>query len=381
MRNFDPDVSRYAPRIADATIELHQLVANAFLPSAVKFHYQWNLRELSNVMQGMCRMLQEFYTNPLNVVRLWVHEVERVFSDRMVHQNDITKFDEMRVTITKKYFEDQDPEAVEARPISFNAFMQFDSNDNGAYTTVNSYEKLNKVLVEKLNEHNESNATMDLVLFNQAMDHVTRISRVFDLPRGNAMLVGVGGSGKQSLARLATFICGFEVFQISVTSSYGIADFKNDLLGLYTKAGVKGTAVTFLMTDGQIVNETFLVYMNDLLSSGFIPDLMTPEDKDNMCNAVRNEVKQAGIIDTADNLWDFFIDKVRKFLHVCLCFSPVGDKFRIRARNFPALINCTVIDWFQPWPHEALVSVAGRFLSEIPNLTPEIGRASCRERV
>jgi dynein heavy chain len=38
---------------------------------------------------------------------------------------------------------------------------------------------------------------------------------------------------------------------------------------------------------------------------------------------------------------------VRKYLHVVLCFSPVGDKFRIRARNFPALINCTVIDWFQ----------------------------------
>ena len=59
---------------------------------------------------------------------------------------------------------------------------------------------------------------------------------------------------------------------------------------------------------------------------------------------------------------------VRKNLHVCLCFSPVGDKFRIRARNFPALVNCTVINAFQPWPHEALVSVAGRFLSEIPEL-------------
>ena len=54
-----------------------------------------------------------------------------------------------------------------------------------------------------------------------------------------------------------------------------------------------------------------------------------------MCNAVRNECKGAGIQDTPENLWDFFLDKVRKYLHVCLCFSPVGDKFRIRARNFP----------------------------------------------
>ncbi len=49
------------------------------------------------------------------------------------------------------------------------------------------------------------------------------------------MLVGVGGSGKQSLARLAAHICGCEVFQISVSSNYGVADFKEALLSMYTK--------------------------------------------------------------------------------------------------------------------------------------------------
>ena len=372
LSSFDPDVSKYGGKITDAMIELHGAVANTFLPSAVKFHYQWNLRELSNVTQGVCRALPEFYTNPVTLCRLWIHEAERVFGDRMVHQTDITKFDEMRVAVTKKYFADENQEEIEARPISYNAFMKFDSNDEGAFCECATYEKLNKTLVEKLHEHNESNAVMDLVLFEQAMDHVTRVTRILNLPRGNAMLVGVGGSGKQSLAKLATFICQYDVFQISVTSSYGMADFKADLLSLYIKAGVKGNPVTFLMTDGQIIDERFLVYINDLLSSGYIPDLMTNEEKDEMCNAVRNECKAAGIIDSPENLWDFFLDKVRKYLHVCLCFSPVGDKFRIRARNFPALINCTVIDWFQPWPHEALVSVAGRFLAEIPDIEPEL---------
>ena len=77
---------------------------------------------------------------------------------------------------------------------------------------------------------------------------------------------------------------------------------------------MKGTAITFLMTDNQIVNEKFLVYINDLLSTGYIADLCTQEDKDTFCNSVRGEVKQAGMVDSSDNCWDFFIDKVNSFL-------------------------------------------------------------------
>jgi len=50
---------------------------------------------------------------------------------------------------------------------------------------------------------------------------------------------------------------------------------------------------------------------------------------------------------------------------MCLCFSPVGESFRSRARKFPALVNCTVIDWFHPWPEDALLSVANKFLADI----------------
>jgi hypothetical protein len=114
---------------------------------------------------------------------------------------------------------------------------------------------LKKALEDKLREYNEANAVMDLVLFQQAMEHITRIARIIDLPRGNAMLVGVGGSGKQSLARLASFICGYEVFQISVSSTYGVNEFKENLLSLYRKAGTKGTPITFLMTGGWLLSE------------------------------------------------------------------------------------------------------------------------------
>ncbi len=54
------------------------------------------------------------------------------------------------------------------------------------------------------------------MFWTQAVEHVCRITRIIAMPGGNAMLVGVGGSGKQSLARLAAFLCGYEVWQISL---------------------------------------------------------------------------------------------------------------------------------------------------------------------
>ena len=123
--------------------------------------------------------------------------------------------------------------------------------------------------------------------------------------------------------------------------------------------------MTWLLVDNQIVDEVFLVYINDFLSSGFLPDLFVKEDKDDVINAVRNEVKAEGIVDTNDNCWDFFLDRVRRGLHVVFCMSPVGEKFRVWCRKFPALISCAVIDWVHPWPGEALCSVAARFLNDI----------------
>ena len=102
----------------------------------------------------------------------------------------------------------------------------------------------------------------------------TRIARILHQPRSNALLVGVGGSGKQ---RLASFICGIAVVTLSVTADYGLNDLREHLKSLYNKAGVRpGILVVFMLADSVIVDERFLVFMNHLLSSGYIPDLFRP---------------------------------------------------------------------------------------------------------
>jgi dynein heavy chain len=58
------------------------------------------------------------------------------------------------------------------------------------------------------------------VLFLDAIEHVSRVARVIRLPLGNALLLGVGGSGRQSLTRLATYMEDFEFFQIEIAKGY-----------------------------------------------------------------------------------------------------------------------------------------------------------------
>ncbi|XP_073166982.1 dynein axonemal heavy chain 9 isoform X9 [Lepidochelys kempii] len=195
-----------------------------------------------------------------------------------------------------------------------------------------------------------------------------RINRILESPRGNALLVGVGGSGKQSLTRLAAFISSLEVFQITLRKGYGIPDLKADLANQYIKTGVKNVGTVFLITDAQVSDERFLVLVNDLLASGEIPDLFPDDEVENIISSVRNEVKSQGLVDTRETCWKFFIDRVRRQLKVALCFSPVGNKLRVRSRKFPAVVNCTAIDWFHEWPQEALESVSLRFLQETENI-------------
>uniref|UniRef100_A0A6I8PET2 Dynein axonemal heavy chain 11 n=2 Tax=Ornithorhynchus anatinus TaxID=9258 RepID=A0A6I8PET2_ORNAN len=367
QHRFSTSVLKNVPALIQATAALHQMMVQNFLPTAVKFHYIFNLRDISNIFQGILFGTPECLKEPNDFLRLWLHESSRVYGDKMVDSKDSDLFHKKLLATAHKHFEVKNHILLQ-RPLIYCCYAN--GLRDPRYLPVKDWEGLKKILTEALESYNELNAAMSLVLFEDAMQHVCRIIRILGTPQVNALLIGVGGSGKQSLSRLAAFICSFEVFQITLRKDYGIQDLKVDLANLYIRAGAKNMPTVFLLTDAQVLDEQFLVLINDLLASGEIPDLFSDEDTDNIISMVRSEIRKLGIIDTRENCWKFFLARVWKRLKIVLCFSPVGYTLRRRARKFPAIVNGTAIDWFHDWPQEALLSVSGSFIEETEGIEP-----------
>ncbi|EFN63906.1 Dynein beta chain, ciliary [Camponotus floridanus] len=367
---FQPTVQRFTGPLINTALYLHDKISTTFLPTVAKFHYMFNLRDLTNIFQGMLFVHGDILSLPSHIIGLYAHEATRVYRDKLVNSDDQRMFDRLlHEALRKNVPELNESEMGLEQPLIYCHFAE--GIGEPKYAPVKNWNLLVKLLDEALLNYNELVSAMNLVLFEDAVYHVCRINRILEAPRGNALLVGVGGSGKQSLSRLASFVSSLEVFQVQLRKGYSLNELKADLAVLYLKAGVKGIGITFLMSDSQVAEEKFLVVVNDMLASGEITDLLTDEEVDNVINAVRNEVKQTGIIDTKENCWKFFIERVRRQLRCVLCFSPVGATLRKRARQFPAIVNCTAIDWFQDWPQTALESVSATFLEELRELPVE----------
>jgi dynein heavy chain len=181
-----------------------------------------------------CSQIKEKIKPELFLIGLWRHESERVFNDKLINMTDKKMFMEYLDRITKDVFRDKlnlDDEQLLTNYL-FADYMQEDVLDDYGdvaeaaqfvYEACPDTETIRNITNKRLEAFNEKNPAkkMDLVIFDDALFHLLRVTRVINSPSGNMLLVGVGGSGKKSLTRLASFICKHDFFQIALTKTYG----------------------------------------------------------------------------------------------------------------------------------------------------------------
>uniref|UniRef100_A0A8C8MKR5 Dynein axonemal heavy chain 12 n=1 Tax=Oncorhynchus tshawytscha TaxID=74940 RepID=A0A8C8MKR5_ONCTS len=379
LRNneFPPDYFTVGNQIVAATMEVYKKAMDNLLPTPAKSHYTFNLRDFSRVVQGCLLLKKESLENKRTMIRLFVHEVFRVYYDRLVDDQDRAWLYHLMNDIVRDHFKENfeqvfdhlKPREEDMCNLLFGDYMNPDLEDNDRlYAEVPSMESFGQVVELCLDEYNQTHKNrMNLVIFRYVLEHLSRISRVLKQPGGNALLVGVGGSGRQSITRLATSMAKMTLFQPEISKSYGLNEWRDDLKLLLKSAGVKGQKTVFLLTDSQIKEEAFLEDVDSVLNTGEVPNLFATDEKAEIMEAVR-PIAQAGNKSVEFSplaLFAYFVSRCRENLHIIVAFSPIGEAFRNRLRQFPSLINCCTIDWFQPWPEEALERVANKFLESL----------------
>ncbi|XP_070246928.1 dynein axonemal heavy chain 12 isoform X4 [Myotis yumanensis] len=255
------------------------------------------------------------------------------------------------------------------RNLMFGDYMNTDlEGDDRVYIEIPNIHQFSDIVDQCLDEYNQTHKRrMNLVIFRYVLEHLSRICRILKQSGGNALLVGLGGSGRQSLTRLATSMAKMQIFQPEISKSYGMNEWREDMKVLLRNVGMRGQKTVFLITDTQIKEEAFLEDIDSVLNTGEVPNIFAADEKQEVMEGVR-PVAQAGnkhgeLSPLA--LFAFFVNRCKDNLHVVVAFSPIGDAFRNRLRQFPSLINCCTIDWFQPWPEDALELVAVKFLETL----------------
>jgi dynein heavy chain len=289
---------------------------------------------------------------------MWIHENKRVFGDRLIDNIDREWLDGILVNESCTTLGLQKEEIFNSSRIIFGDYMQGIEVETRVYAQVENLKDFVTKIEEFLEEYNSSvKNQMKLVMFLDACDHVSRIERVIRQPLGNSLLLGVGGSGRQSLSRLATFIANYKIFQIEVVKGYGMSNWRDDVKKALMQAGVDNKQTSFLFVDTQIVNEQMLEDMNNILNSGDVPSLYKVEDYEPIFKVGKIVCMEKNIQVTKMNMFTGYIARVKKNIHMIIAMSPLGEVFRSRIRKFPSLVNCCTIDWFSEWPEEALLGV------------------------
>ena len=379
------DASEKLPKL---TYDLFRKMDEKFKPTPIKFHYFYNMRELSRTFQGLFQAdkkclnesQQKYGIAPETfLICLWKHEVTRVFCDKLRELNDKKEFENILESVLNNNFDKEVVDILKTdiffcdylRPQESNMEYGFEYYPK-AYENIVTLDKARNVTQKFMDELNQTKEKhVDIVLFDDCLKNLMRITRVIEQDQGSCMIVGVGGSGKQSLTRLSSRCEQYIVCQPVVQSSPPRdEEFRAIIRGVFEavineynpQRGKFFNKHTMLMTDAEFKKDYFLEAVSSFLATGEIANLFGQKaDKNNIISIMRTTLSKIdpklGEIDEA-GVWNELISTERKYIHFCLCFSPSSDKFREKFIKFPVLFNNTTILWLLPWPEEALISVA-----------------------
>lgn len=359
MLKIVPSLRAYAEPLTAAMVEFYLLSQERFTQD-MQPHYVYSPRELTRWVRGICEAIRPLESlSAEGLVRLWAHEALRLFQDRLVYDQERAWTDEHIDMIALKHFPNIDRHQALARPILYSNWLSKD------YTPVDR-EQLREFVKARLKVFYEEELDVQLVLFNEVLDHVLRIDRIFHQPQGHLLLIGVSGAGKTTLSRFVAWMNGLSIFQIKVHNKYTGNDFDEDLRQVLRRSGCKNEKICFILDESNVLDSGFLERMNTLLANGEVPGLFEGDEHTTLMTQIKDASQREGLmLDSNEELYKWFTHQVIKNLHVVFTMNPSSEGLKDRAATSPALFNRCVLNWFGDWTSEARFQVGYEFTSKL----------------
>lgn len=359
MLRLTPGLKGYAEPLTNAMVEFYLASQDRFTQD-MQPHYVYSPREMTRWVRGICEAIRPLDTLSVEgLVRLWAHEALRLFQDRLVENSERQWTNENIDSVALKHFPSANCEAALERPILYSNWLSKD------YMPVER-EHLREYVKARLKVFYEEELDVPLVLFDEVLDHVLRIDRIFRQPQGHLLLIGVSGAGKTTLSRFVAWMNGLSIFQIKVHNKYTAEDFDEDLRSVLRRSGCKDEKIAFILDESNMLDSSFLERMNTLLANGEVPGLFEGDEYTTLMTQCKEGAQREGLmLDSNDELYKWFTQQVMRNLHVVFTMNPSTDGLKDRAATSPALFNRCVLNWFGDWSDGALYQVGKEFTNRL----------------
>ncbi|KAF8823129.1 dynein heavy chain family protein [Cardiosporidium cionae] len=362
LQLFTPEVTSFGENIVWATISVLQNTMALLLPIPSKLHYEFNIRDATRIIKGISFCQPESLPSREALINCWAYESERVLCDRLISSEDRDIAKDVINKVVSTHLNDTS-EAHNFSTPSF--FVDFLDPTNHYYHEANDYNAVKERMEYYLLDYNKTfpKKQLNILFFRSAVEHVIRLWRILRQPRGHALLLGMAGSGRNSVVKLAIHMCGYEVFQIETSKNYAYTDWKDDLKQLLMLAGAEDKPVALYISQNQLISRHSYADISSLLNGSELPTLFTVEEK-----AMIYEISYTSSSKAFENdreAYAHFLSLCRKNIHIILCLSPNDDSYRRVLVEFPSICNCCTIDWYFDWTREATSAVAQNQLGEM----------------
>ena len=354
-----PALRGYSEPFTKAMVQFYAESQKRFTPE-IQPHYVYSPRELTRWVRGVYEAIRPLESLTLEgLVRIWAHEALRLFQDRLIAEEERKWTEECVHQVALEHFPTFDEQQALGGPILFSNWLSKN------YVPVDR-DQLRDFVKARLKTFCEEEVDVPLILFNDVLEHVLRIDRVFRQPQGHLILIGVSGSGKTTLSRFVAWMNGLKVYQIKVHGKYSAEDFDEDLRNVLRRCGCKGEKICFIMDESNVLDSGFLERMNTLLANAEVPGLFEGDEYASLMTSCKEGAQRQGLLlDSQEELYKWFTQQIVKNLHVVFTMNPPEEGLSSKAATSPALFNRCVLNWFGDWSDQALFQVGSELTQSV----------------